>query len=162
MEELEGGDRKAWRDKMPPCGRGLLAGRVWWAGWRGGGTLVLDVSGLWAERAACRAQCAARSVGKVESGSQFYCPRHSGPHPASWPSSRPTLSKMTVFLNTTTSSARTFSSELKQGTRERSGVGELGSEWNCCWMRQHRGQVLSTLLLGDHRPQVSWGSGRMG
>lgn len=41
----------------------------------------------------------------------------------SWPSSRPTLRRMIVFLSTTTSSAQTFSSELKQGTRERSGVG---------------------------------------
>lgn len=73
-------------------------------------------------------QLAERSVQrwKVGSGSQFYCPRHSSRHPGSWPSSRPTLRKTIVFLNTTTSSARTFSSELKQGTRERSGLGSKG------------------------------------
>lgn len=149
---MEGQDASLWAG--PPCGESLVGGvaRRWDSG----------PGCFWALGGASSLQSAVRSVGKVESGSQFSCPRHSGPHPASWPSSRPTLSKMTVFLNTTTSSARTFSSELKQGTRERSGVGELGSEWNCCWMRQHRGQVLSTLLLGDHRPQVSWGSGRMG
>lgn len=44
----------------------------------------------------------------------------------SWPSRRPTLRGMTVFLNTTISSARIFSSELKQGTRGRSRLGAQG------------------------------------
>lgn len=48
----------------------------------------------------------------------------------SWPSRRPTLRRMIVFLNTTISSARIFSSELKQGTRERSGLGAQGSKTN--------------------------------
>lgn len=78
---------------------------------------------FWALGRESSLQSAVRGVGKVGSGSQFYCPRLSSRHPASWPSSHPTLRKTIVFLNTTTSSARTFSSELKQGTRERSGVG---------------------------------------